>query len=123
MVYKIDGRNFPKPPSICTPSSQQVVVDANRTVGQGAYLYKELLGEKLKFECTWYAMTANQLRELRTMGHNKNFFTLEYYDDLTGVKKTGTFYGGDITYDVYRLNESTLLPEIYSNIKWNFIER
>ena len=48
IIYAIDGKSFPKPPSTCEHTVTQVVTKANRTVGKGALLNKELLAEKEK---------------------------------------------------------------------------
>ncbi|MFR7597043.1 MAG: Rha family transcriptional regulator [Acutalibacteraceae bacterium] len=45
IIYAIDGKSFPKPPSTCEHTVTQVVTKANRTVGKGALLNKELLAE------------------------------------------------------------------------------
>ena len=42
MIYAIDGKPFPKPPSTCEHTVTQVVTKASRTVGKGALLNKEL---------------------------------------------------------------------------------
>ena len=49
MVYAVDGVAFPvRPDAYTSVSSDQVVTGAQRTVGPGAQMTKELLAEKLR---------------------------------------------------------------------------
>ena len=71
IIYAIDGKPFPKPPSTCEHTVTQVVTKASRTVGKGALLNKELLAEKEKINCVWLYMTAREYAQLRQMGAGK----------------------------------------------------
>lgn len=52
MVYAVDGVAFPvRPDAYTSVSSDQVVTGAQRTVGPGAQMTKELLAEKLTITC------------------------------------------------------------------------
>ena len=73
IIYAIDGKSFPKPPSSCEHTVTQVVTKASRTVGKGALLNKELLAEKEKINCVWLYMTAREYAQLRQMGAGKKF--------------------------------------------------
>ena len=48
IIYAIDGKSFPKPPSSCEHTVTQVVTKASRTVGKGALLNKELLAAHIR---------------------------------------------------------------------------
>ncbi len=123
MIYAIDGKAFPEPPSTCEHTVTQVVTKASRTVGKGARLNKELLAEKEKINCTWLYMTTREYAQLRQMGAGKNFFKLSYYDATTMTKKTKEFYGSDITATELNGPDRNDIPQGYQNIKWSFIER
>ena len=123
IIYAIDGKSFPKPPSTCEHTVTQVVTKASRTVGKGALLNKELLAEKEKINCTWLYMTTREYAQLRQMGAGKNFFKLSYYDATTMTKKTKEFYGSDITATELNGLDRNDIPQGYQNIKWSFIER
>ena len=108
IIYAIDGKSFPKPPSSCEHTVTQVVTKASRTVGKGALLNKELLAEKEKINCVCAG---------------KNFFRLNYYDATTMTKKTKEFYGSDITATEVNGLDRNDIPQGYQTVKWSFIER
>lgn len=61
MVYAVDGVAFPvQPDAYMSMSSDQVVTGAQRTVGPGAQMTKELLAEKLTANCKWTFLTRDQ---------------------------------------------------------------
>lgn len=61
MVYAVDGVAFPvRPDAYASVSSDQVVTGAQRTVGPGAQMTKELLAEKLTITCKWTFLTRDQ---------------------------------------------------------------
>ena len=124
MVYAVDGVAFPvQPDAYMSMSSDQVVTGAQRTVGPGAYMTKELLAEKLSITAKWSVMTTAEFRKLKAMRAGKNFFRLRYYDEGTGTIREGQFYSGDLTYTVKLADRVTQIPILYQDISWPFIER
>ena len=105
MVYAVDGVAFPvRPDAYTSVSSDQVVTGAQRTVGPGAQMTKELLAEKLTITCKW------------------NFVRLRYYDEDTDTVREKQFYSGTMTYEPGPTDASGK-PAHYKNISWPFIER
>lgn len=125
MIYAVDGVPFPKPPDMSSIqyTDSQVVTDAQRTIGPGAYMTKELLAEKLSITAKWSLMTNAELRKLKAMRAGKNFFRLKYYDEGTGTIREGQFYSGDLTYIVKLVDRVTQIPILYRDISWPFVER
>lgn len=125
MIYAVDGVPFPKPPDMSSIqyTDSQIVTNAQRTVGPGAYMTKELLAEKLSITAKWSEMTLSQLRRLKAMRAGKNFFRLKYYDEGTGTIREGQFYSGDLTYTVKLVDRTTQIPILYQDISWPFVER
>ena len=122
MIYAVDGVPFPAPPDMSSIqyTDSQIVTDAQRTVGPGAYMTKELLAEKL---AKWSQLTNAEFRRLKAMRAGKNFFRLRYYDEGTGTIREGQFYSGDLTYTVKLADRVTQIPILYQDISWPFIER
>lgn len=124
MIYAVDGVPFPRQPDAAIQiTDSQVVTDAQRTVGPGAYMTKELLAEKLSITAKWSVMTLSQFRKLKSMRAGKNFFRLKYYDESTGTIREGQFYSGDLTYEIAHVNPVTLIPDLYKGVSWPFVER
>ena len=115
MVYAVDGVAFPvRPDAYTSVSSDQVVTGAQRTVGPGAQMTKELLAEKLTITCKWTFLT-----RMRT---GRNFVRLRYYDEDTDTVREKQFYSGTMTYEPGPTDASGK-PAHYKNISWPFIER
>ena len=93
MIYAVDGVPFPKPPDMSSIqyTDSQIVTDAQRTVGPGAYMTKELLAEKLSITAKWSEMTLSQLRRLKAMRAGKNFFRLNTTMRARGRSARGSF--------------------------------
>lgn len=124
MVYAVDGVPFPRQPDAAIQvTDSQVVTDAQRTVGPGAYMTKELLAEKLSITVKWSLMTNAELRKLKTMRAGKNFLRLKYYNEDTGTIREDQFYSGDLTYTVKLVDRVTQIPILYQDISWPFVER
>ena len=124
MIYAVDGVPFPKRPDAAIQvTDSQVVTDAQRTVGPGAYMTKELLAEKLSITAKWSQLTNAEFRRLKAMRTGKNFFCLRYYDEGTGTIREGQFYSGDLTYEIAHTNLNTLIPDLYKGVSWPFVER
>lgn len=125
MIYAVDGVSFPKQPDMSSIqyTDSQIVTDAQRTVGPGAYMTKELLAEKLSITAKWSLMTSAELRKLKAMRAGKNFFRLRYYDEGTSTIREGQFYSGDLTYTVKLADRATQIPILYQDISWPFVER
>lgn len=124
MVYAVDGVPFPRQPDAAIQvTDSQVVTDAQRTVGPGAYMTKELLAEKLSITAKWSEMTLAQFRKLKAMRAGKNFVRLRYYDEGTATIREELFYSGDLTYEIAHANPRTLIPDLYKGVSWPFVER
>lgn len=123
MVYAVDGVAFPvQPDAYMSMSSDQVVTGAQRTVGPGAQMTKELLAEKLTANCKWTFLTRDQFLRIKRMRTGKNFVRLRYYDENTDTIREGQFYSGTMTYEPGPTDASGK-PTHYKNISWPFIER
>lgn len=125
MIYAVDGVPFPKPPDMSSIqyTDSQIVTNARRTVGPGAYMTKELLAEKLSITVKWSQLTNAEFRRLKAMRAGKNFLRLKYYDEGTGTIREGQFYSGDLTYTVKLVDRTTQIPILYQDISWPFVER
>lgn len=123
MVYAVDGVAFPvQPDAYMSMSSDQVVTGAQRTVGPGAQMTKELLAEKLTANCKWTFLTRDQFLRIKRMRTGKNFVRLRYYDEDTDTIREGQFYSGTMTYEAGPTDASGK-PAHYKNVAWPFIER
>ena len=123
MVYAVDGVAFPvQPDAYMSMSSDQVVTGAQRTVGPGAQMTKELLAEKLTANCKWTFLTRDQFLRIKRMRTGKNFVRLRYYDENTDTIREGQFYSGTMTYEPGPTDASGK-PALYKNISWPVIER
>ena len=100
MVYAVDGVAFPVQPDVyMSVSSDQVVTGAQRTVGPGAQMTKELLAEKLTINCKWTLLARDQFLRIKRMRTGKNFVRLKYYDEDTDTVREKQFYSGTMTYE------------------------
>ena len=126
---------FPKAPSEWDLSDMQVVTESKRTVGKGALLHKDLLGEKAKYNLTWYYLTPAEKDKLRRIFRGHNFFGIRYKEKinfLDASNQIGTtgigyvqrvMYGGDMTSKVMRVNPDNGLITAHLSVTWNLIER
>lgn len=123
MVYAVDGVAFPvRPDAYISASSDQVVTGAQRTVGPGAQMTKELLAEKLTINCKWTYLARDQFLRIKRMRTGRNFVRLRYYDEDTDTIREKQFYSGTMTYEPGPTDASGK-PAHYKNISWPFIER
>ena len=120
MVYAVDGVAFPVQPDVyMSVSSDQVVTGAQRTVGPGAQMTKELLAEKLTINCKWTLLARDKFLRIKRMRTGKNFVRLRYYDENTDTIREGQFYSGTMTYEPGPTDASGK-PAHYKNISWPY---
>lgn len=119
-------KTFPLCPSEYKTGTMQIVTNSTRTVGKGAYLNKELLATKKKFDFTWYYMVAAQYAIVEDLFFNQNFFWIRIVDPKYPTSGLTVYhvYGGDLSADAVRADEDNNGQIIaWKNITWNLIER
>lgn len=116
----------PKCPSTYKIETIQITTDSTRTVGKGAYLNKELLATKKKFNFTWYYMEADEYAIIENLFYNQNFFWIKIVDPRLPTSGFQIFhvYGGDMSAEaIHSDGDTDGKITAWKNISWNLIER
>jgi hypothetical protein len=88
---------------------------------QEGYMFRDRVAVKRKLNCTWAAMTNEEISAL-LKAMDDVFFTIRYPDAHDGTYREGEFYVGDRSTPLYVWNNEKQ-KYLWEGLSANFIER
>lgn len=120
MAFKymsINGSPIPQP---ATVTYNRYDMDSEESFrGLDGTMQRDRIATKVKLDCQWNALTANEMNVLLN-AMEPVFFNIEYYDPYVGGPTTKTFYVGDRSAPVYSVANGKV---IFKSFTANFIEK
>ena len=112
----INGRQIKQP---ATVTYDRYDMDSEESFrGLDGTMQRDRVTTKVKLNCQWNALTADEMRQLLSSMEDV-FFDIYYYDPLEGYT-TKTFYVGDRSAPVYSVANGKI---IFKSFSANFIEQ
>lgn len=115
-MIKINGQTV-KSPSIFRYNLYDIDGDSNRNLK--GELIRDRIATKVKLELEWAYLTMSEISAILNATSNV-FFTVEYPDAKAGAVVTKTFYVGDRTAPLFKIDGSNY---IWEGLKLTLIEK
>lgn len=113
----INGRQVKQP---ATVTYNRYDMDSEESFrGLDGTMQRDKVATKVKLECQWNALTANEMSTLLNAMEDV-FFEINYFDPFAGSYTTKTFYVGDRSAPVYSVANGKV---IFKSFSANFIEQ
>lgn len=120
-VYHIRTINSVIPPVPAQLKIEEYTLDLESYTTASGLLKRNPVAVKMKFFLTFPTMTKPQLQAILTM-LDSEAFPVQYEDIRTGALKTGTFYRGDRSIEVYQIRSEDNTDVLYKPFSINLIE-
>lgn len=115
--FTINNRNVPQPAEVVC---QRYDLDSEESFRSlSGEMQRDRVAVKVKLECRWNALTADQIKVLLDAMQDV-FFDITYYDPLEG-NTTKTFYVGDRSAPIYSMVAGGGI--VFKSFSANFIEK
>lgn len=116
-ILKINSNDIKNPLTITVDIADLDSDNAGRN--QLGQIVRDRVAIKAKVSCTWGGLTSAQLSTLLSAVEDTSF-TLEYPDPRTGSNSTGTFYVGDRSSPIYKVDGAGNIT--WQGLSMNFVE-
>lgn len=115
--FTINGRQVPQP---ATVTYDRYDMDSEESFrGLDGTMQRDRVATKVKLNCQWNALTANEMSTL-LQSMEEVFFEINYFDPYLGSHTTKTFYVGDRSAPIYSIANGKV---IFKSFSANFIEQ
>lgn len=116
-----DGSALPEPAHGGFSISVQDVDSASTGRGADGNMIRDRVAIKRKINLKFPPLTTSEMSNILSAVSGVSF-SVEYPDPVSGTTGSGTFYCGDRTAPVYKVNDTKTGVELWENVSFNLIE-